>query len=128
MTEIKDVKPRKKLPLRKKISFIILTLILILIVTTLFAYSRYLHRTGEIMPNLYAVRSGGNGFPLVNFFLLKVENGYIAFDSGANDIQTKNEFQRLGISPNDVIPDILGFSRIFGFSDGGFRVIFTVAF
>ena len=55
------------------------------------------------MPGLYAVRSGGNGFPSVNFFLLKVEDGYIAFDSGANDIQTKNELQKLGVSPDDVI-------------------------
>ena len=45
----------------------------------------------------------GNWVIDLNFFLLKVEDGYIAFDSGANDIQTKNELQKLDISPDDVI-------------------------
>ena len=93
---------KKKLSTGKKISLVFLALILALVTAAAVAYSRYLHPTGEIMPGLYAVRSGGNGNPMGNFFLLEFGEKYIAIDAGADNIQTENELKKLGISANDV--------------------------
>ena len=87
----------------KKILLIISIFAISIIITAFFIYSRYLHPTGEIMPGLYAVRAGGNGSPMVNFFLFQVDERYIAIDTGVSNNQTEFELQRLGILADDVI-------------------------
>jgi len=86
----------------KKVLLVFLALILALATVAAIAYSRYLHPTGEIMRGLYAIRAGGNGSPMVNFFLLKTGEKYIAIDAGVDAVQTKGELQKLGISADDV--------------------------
>ena len=107
MLEAEYVKLRPKriktLLTRKKILLVTLTVIAILTAITVYTYSRYLYPTGEIIPNLYAIRGGGDGVPMVNFFLIQIDEKYIAFDTGANSNQTENELQKLNISPNDII-------------------------
>ena len=98
-----EVKPRKKLTIHKKLLIITLSITSMITIIALFAYSRYLHPTGEIKPGIYAVKTGGNGAPLVNFFLMSVDDGYIAFDSGVNNARTKNELQKLNISADEVV-------------------------
>jgi len=94
---------KKKLAIWKKILIIFSALILVLVSLAIFAYSRYLHPTGEIMPGLYAVRNDRNGMPIVNFFIMQAGEKYIAFDAGSDSEQTQNTLQHLGISPSDVI-------------------------
>ena len=96
-------KLRKKLPIQKKVLLVVLSLILALAATAAFAYSRYLHPTGEIMSAIYAVKNDRAGIPMVNFFLLQVGEKYIAIDTGSDRTQTENELQKLGISADDVI-------------------------
>ena len=93
----------KKIPKRKKAILIFLALAVALVATAAIAYSRYLHPTGAIVPGLYAVRTGGSGSPMVNFFLLQAGEKYIAVDAGADNIRTENELNKLGISAGDVI-------------------------
>jgi len=100
-------KLRKKLPIRKKILLVISVFVLALVATVAVAYLRYLHPTGEIMSNLYAIRNDRNGIPMVNFFLLQVGEKYIVIDTGSDSIQTENELQKLGISANDVVALLL---------------------
>lgn len=98
-----QLKVRKKPPMWKKRLIVILALILALVATAAFVYSRYLHPTGEIMPGIYAVRNDRNGVPMVNFFLLQVGEKYIAIDTGSDSVQSENELQKLGISADDVV-------------------------
>jgi len=98
-----QTKFRKKLLTPKKVLLIVLVLILALATTVVLAYSRYLYPTGEIMSGLYAVKNDRTGIPMVNFFLLKVDEKYIAIDTGSDKTQTENELQKLGISVDDVI-------------------------
>ena len=64
---------------KKKIWFAIFAIVLLLVATAIFAYSRYLHPTGEIMPGIYAVRNDRNGTPMVNFFIMQAGEKYIVF-------------------------------------------------
>jgi|GEM_PF-6916290 len=74
MTGIKNTELRPKLRKKLSIGKKILLVILALIATIVFAYSRYLHPTGEIVSGLYAIRAGGNGSPMVNFFILEIDD------------------------------------------------------
>jgi len=54
-------------------------------------------RTGEILPNLYAISN-----LMVNFYIVKVHKDYIAFDAGGfMDVSVK-ELGKLNIHPHDV--------------------------
>ena len=54
-------------------------------------------RTGEILPNLYAISN-----LMVNFYIVKKNQDYIAFDAGAfMDVSVK-ELGKLNIHPHDV--------------------------
>ena len=86
----------------EKILFVILAVVFVLVTTAIFAYSRYLHPTGEIMSGIYAVRNDRNGTPMVNFFIMQAGEKYIAFDTGSDNTQTQNALQQLGISASDV--------------------------
>jgi len=86
----------------KKAALIILALMLALAATAAIAYSRLLYPTGEIMPGLYAIRSGGNGSPAGNFFLMQIGEKYIAIDAGGDAAQTEGELRKLGISADEV--------------------------
>ena len=97
------IKAERKFSIRKKISFVILAVVLALVATAIFAYSRYLHPTGEIMSGIYAVRNDRNGTPMVNFFIMQAGEKYIAFDTGSDNEQTQNALQQLGISASDVV-------------------------
>jgi hypothetical protein len=56
MTEIKPSHRQKsKLSKGKTVVFVILALLLASLLLAGFAYSRYLHPTGEIIPNIYSV-------------------------------------------------------------------------
>jgi len=101
-TEYIKLRPKNAIN-RKKRVLVILMITVAITATAIHAYSRYLHPTGEIMPGLYAIRGGGNGVPMVNFFLVQIDEKYIAFDAGANTTQTENELRKLSISPNDII-------------------------
>jgi len=95
---------KKKMPLWKKISLIMLILFLSLIVFAIFAYSRYFYPTGEIMPGLYAIRNDRNDRPMVNFFIMQLsDEKYIAFDTGSDSGQTQHALQSLNISANDIV-------------------------
>ena len=107
MTSTEHIKPqpkaKKKLSLRTKILIVILAVILLVGATVAFAYSRYVYPTGRIIPGLYAVRTHRNGMPMGNFFLMQAGEKYIAIDAGADNTETGNALQQLGISANDVI-------------------------
>jgi len=105
MTGAEHIQPklRKKLSIGKKVLLSFLTLILALVALAAVAYSRYIHPTGKIMPGLYAIKAGGNGSPMVNFFLLKIGEEYIAIDAGAVNDQTQRELHKLGISASDIV-------------------------
>jgi len=94
---------RKKIAIWKKIAIVFSALMLVFVAIATFAYSRYLHSTGEIMPGLYAVQNNRNRMPMVNFFIMRAGEKYIAFDAGSDSEQTQNALRRLGISPSDVI-------------------------
>ena len=95
---------KKKIPLRKKILLIILTLVIALVALLFSMYSRYLYPTGEVIPGLYAIRNDRNGNPMVNFFILKLsDKTYIAFDTGSDSEQTQHALQSLNISANDIV-------------------------
>jgi len=96
-------KSKKKISAWKKILFAILAVVLVLVATAIFTYSRYLHPTGEIMSGIYAVRNDRNGTPMVNFFIMQAGEKYIAFDTGSDSTQTQNALQLLGISTSDVV-------------------------
>ena len=102
MTKAEQKRARKRLPIGKKALLVFLALLLALVAVAAVAYSRYLHPTGEIVPGLYAVRAGGNGSPMVNFFLLRAGENYIAIDAGTDPVQTQGELQKLGVSADAV--------------------------
>ncbi|MCL2387790.1 MAG: MBL fold metallo-hydrolase [Defluviitaleaceae bacterium] len=87
----------------KRVLLAILALIVVLASLSIFAYSRYIYPTGEIMPNLYAVRNYRNRNPMVNFFIKRAGEKYIVFDTGSDSAQTENALQQLGISASDVV-------------------------
>ena len=68
-----------------------------------FAYARYLHPTGTVMPGIYAVRHYNNGMPMVNFFILRAGEKYIAIDAGACNLQTESALRRLDIPAGDIV-------------------------
>ena len=87
----------------KRILIAVLAFVLVLSGIAVFAYTRYLHPTGEIMPGLYAVRNDRDGIPMVNFFIMQADDGnYIAIDAGSDNGQTANALERLGISADDI--------------------------
>ena len=92
-------KTKKELSQWTKILLIILLIILCLAAVA----SRYLYPTGRIAPETCAVRINRNGVPMGNFFLLQVNEKYIAIDAGADHIQTEKGLQKLGVSPYDVM-------------------------
>ena len=98
-----QLKQKAKSSIRKKILLVVLVFITSIAFTAVFVYSRYLYPTGEIIPGLYAVKTGGNGFPMVNSYLIQVGEKYIAIDTGVSNDQTEIELQRLGISTDDVV-------------------------
>jgi len=98
-----DPRPGKKFAAWKKALLAFSALALSLAALAGIAYSRYLHPTAEIMPGLYAIRNYRNGVPLVNFFIMRAGEKYIAFDAGSDSEQTRNALRRLGISASDVI-------------------------
>jgi len=100
---IQHSKPKKKRSVFKRVLLVLLALVLVLVTVAIFAYSRYLHPTGEIEPGLFVVRNDRNGTPMVNFFIIRTGEKYVAFDTGSDNAQTLNALQRLGISANDVI-------------------------
>jgi len=87
----------------KKALFIVLAFILALAAVAVFAYSRMYYPTGEIMPGIYAIKTGGNGIQTVNAFLFEVDGKYMMIDAGANLAQTENQLRTLGISADDVV-------------------------
>jgi len=95
---------KKKIPIWKKIIFIILTLVVAVAALGIIMYSRYFYPTGEIMPGLYAIRNDRNGTPMVNFFVMRLsEEKYIVFDAGSDSEQTLQALQKLNISANDIV-------------------------
>ena len=54
-------------------------------------------KTGEVLPNVFAIATG-----MVNFYLVKVEQKYISFDVGASASTAIQELGKLNISPDDV--------------------------
>lgn len=54
-------KKRNRLPTRKKILFVILSLVLTVAAMVTVAYLRYLHPTGTIISGLYAIRNDRDG-------------------------------------------------------------------
>ena len=59
--------------------------------------------TGELIPGIYTVRNNRNNIPFVNFYLIKINEGYIAIDAGFDSIQTENELKKLDKSANDIL-------------------------
>ena len=91
------------MPWWKKILLALLALVIILVAMGAFVYSRYLHPTREIVTDLYAVRHDRNNFPMVNFFIMRAGERYIAFDAGYCSEQTEYALQTLNISADDVV-------------------------
>jgi len=98
-----DSVAKRKLTVGRKVLIVVLAAILALVATAAIAYTRYIHPTGEIISDLYAIRTERNGVPMGNFFLMRAGNEYIAIDAGADDTQTINELRKLGISASDVV-------------------------
>ena len=59
-------------------------------------------KTGEVLPNVFAIATG-----MVNFYLMKAEQKYIAFDAGASASKAIQELGKLNISPDDVAAVLL---------------------
>ena len=93
---------KKKLTLGKIILVCFIALALVLVATAAIAYLRYVHPTGEIMRDIFAIRTHRNGMPMGNFFLIRAGDKYIAVDAGADDTETENGLRKLGISASDV--------------------------
>ena len=95
-------KPKRRFTWKRAL-LVFLAITLVLSSAAAFVYARYLHPTGEIMPNIYAIRNDRNGIPFVNFFLVRAGEHYIAFDAGYDPVQTENQLQRLGISADAIL-------------------------
>jgi len=54
-------------------------------------------KTGEVLPNIYAVSNRQ-----VCFYIVKTKQKYIAFDAGANSDMSVGELGKLNIKPGDV--------------------------
>ena len=54
-------------------------------------------KTGEVLPNIFAIATG-----MVNFYLVRKNQKYIAFDAGASASTAEQELSKLNISPDDV--------------------------
>lgn len=99
--------------LSNKIVLTILVFVFTLIAVGAFAYSRWLHPTGEIMAGIYAIRNDrNNGRPFLNFFLMETADGYIVFDTGFQSGQTRQALDKLGISPSDVLAVFITHSHL----------------
>ena len=97
-----QVQAKKRLPTWKKILLVTLAVVILFMAIVVFAYFRYLHPTGRIMPGIYAIRNDNNGIPFVNFFLFQIGEQYIAFDAGSDHVQTERTLQRLDIAASDI--------------------------
>jgi len=93
----------KKYGIWKKILLVFSALLMVIVAVVVFAYSRYLHPTGEIMPGIYSIRNYRNTIPMVNFYIMQAGDKYIAFDGGSDMEQTQKALHRLGISSDDII-------------------------
>jgi glyoxylase-like metal-dependent hydrolase (beta-lactamase superfamily II) len=100
---MKTDKAKKKLSAWAKVLLVFVTVIVVLVSTAVFAYARYLHPTGKVLPGLYAVRQDRNNVPMGNFFIMQAGDKYIAFDAGYESNQTQTALQKLKISADDVI-------------------------
>jgi len=79
------------------------TIIFLLCAVAGVAYWRYIHPTGKVMPDIYAVRTNNGRLPMGNFFLVEAEDKYIAIDAGADNSQTEKGLKKLKISADDVV-------------------------
>ena len=59
-------------------------------------------KTGEVLPDVYAIATN-----MVNFYLMKANQKYIAFDAGASASTAIQELGKLNISPDDVTAVLL---------------------
>jgi len=55
-------------------------------------------KTGEVAPNVYAVSNRQ-----VNFYLVGIDQKYIAVDAGASAGVSRRELEKLRINPEDVL-------------------------
>ena len=96
-------KKNKKLPLWSKILIIFVSIIIVFIVIGIVGYTNYLYSNRNIISNVYAIRNDRNNIPMVNFFLFRTGEKFIAIDAGSDIIQTQKALNKLNISPNDII-------------------------
>ena len=58
--------------------------------------------TGEVVPNVYAARTG-----TVNFYLIKGDSGYIMIDAGGSKEQAERALRDLEILPEEIVAILL---------------------
>ena len=92
----------KKLPLWAKIvlpTFLIIALVALFFGGTLYDFIQINPlATGEVIPNVYAVRTG-----TVNSYLVKGDSGYIMIDAGSSKEQVEMALKDLEILPEEII-------------------------
>ena len=77
------------------LEYIILAILAIIIIAIFSCFRP--HKTEKIADNLYTVNC-----LFVNFYILKLKEKIVVFDTGINAILAKRGLKKLGISPNDV--------------------------
>jgi len=95
-------KHKRKLTPGKIVLVCFIALALVLAATVAVAYLRYVYPTGEIVRDIFAIRTHRNGIPMGNLFLIRAGDKYIAVDAGADNTETENGLRKLGISASDV--------------------------
>ena len=86
--------------------FIIVLSIMLILALTAFIFRRTIYdfanisplATGEVIPNIYAVKTGS-----VNFYLIKGDTGYILIDAGGSIEQADRALKDLKILPDDIV-------------------------
>ena len=98
-----QTKRKRKLTPGRIILVCFLTLVLVLVAAAAVAYTRYVYPTGEILRDVFAIRTHQNGMPMGNLFLIQADDKYIAVDAGADDTETENGLRECGISASDIV-------------------------
>jgi len=92
----------KKLPLWTKIvlpMLFIIVLVIFIFGGTIYDFMKIRPlATGEVIPNVYAIRTG-----IVNTYLVKGDNGYIMIDAGGSKEQVEKGLQDLEILPEKIV-------------------------